>query len=317
MAIEVFPIPVTSTGPNSFSSTITSANLQYKAINPLSAGIYTITTSSTGSQATINFYDSTGVPFATGVTASGTLTFNLASAATGYYIQTDTGSNIIVSLSLTGNSVTGTQLSGTLDTITASGTYNQTGLLYVLACAGGGGGSGTNISGLAGGAGGSIASGFFVANTATTVTIGAAGNGGNANTAGNSGGQTSFGALLIAPFAGGASAGSGGNGQQGGLGVVVSGSLANGTNAGGTAGKYVSNGANTPGRVGGFGTGGTGGDGGSGNCTPGGAASGYGAGGGGAGGGNAPQAGGAGTAGVVYVLRGFQCILYSITMGEV
>jgi hypothetical protein len=309
MASSVFPVAVASTGPNSYSSTVATANLQYKAVQSLSAGIYTITTTSTGSQATITFYGSTGASFATATTSSGTLTYNLASPASGYYIQIDTGSNIIVSLALTGNSVTGTQLSGTLDTITTSGTYNQTGLLYVLACAGGAGGAGGGAGG-AGGAGGSIASGFVVANGPTTVTIGAAGNGGTANTVGNSGGQTSFGNLVVAPFAGGPGGGAGGNNTRnanGGLGTVVSGSITNGTNAGGTGGGANNTGSNIPGRVGGFGTGGTGGDGAQGapgNAQAGGAASGYGAGGGGAGLGNTAQAGGAGTAGVIYVLRG-------------
>jgi hypothetical protein len=316
MAISIFPVAVTSTGPNNYSSTIATAMYQYKASQSLSAGIYTITTAPTSSQATVKFYDSDGIDFATATTISGALTYNLGTAASGYYIQTNTGTNIIVGLTLIGVSVSGTILSGTLDTITTSGTYNQTGLMYVLAVAGGGGGSGTGSTGAgmntswSGGKGGSITSAFLKPTEATTVTIGAQGNGGTSYSSGNIGGATSFGNLLTATFAGGNA--NGGTGPttdrsgNGGVGTIVSSSIIPGSNAGGSGAGYYP-GQDIAGVAGGFGTGGRGGAGSDqapGNATAGGAATGYGAGGGAAGFSNPGNPGGAGSPGVIYVLRG-------------
>jgi hypothetical protein len=327
MVLQIFPEPSTSSI-NADSYTVPTASKQYKVVKNFDAAVYTVTTSPNTSEATVQF--DTGSSFEQTVTVSGTVTYNLASSASSAILTTNTGSNVVVTITKVAAALSGAEASGTLDTITSTGTYNQTGKLYVLAVGGGGGGGADwapHASGGGGGAG-AIAHGVFYVNTSTSVTIGSAGNGGTTpygDGGGNSGGTTNFGNLLSAaggnspishtgpqgntPGVGQTGASFGGGGGTAPSGNAVANprlTIGPGTNGGGGGGGLVSNSRNASvGAGSGIGTGGTGSNWSEGN---GGNANGYGAGGGGAGGGNAgatQRNGGNGSQGVVYVLRGF------------
>jgi len=322
MAIQVLPAATSSTL-NADSYTVPEALKKYKIIKNFDAAVYTITTSPTSSEATVLFGGASSFPSTT--TSSGAITYNLASSATNAFVSINTGTNVVVTITKVAAALSGAEMSGTLDTITSTGTYNQTGQLYVVAV-GGGGGGGRGGSGYPnanyryaaqGGRMGGVSGSLLYTNTATTITIGTAGNGStNIGVDGNSGGTTTFGNLV---------SGYGGSGGTGYIGAGTSGKGGeNGSNtyvnavAGNIDNPTVINGSNGDGGGGGsLGAGGsgggsgigTGGAGGSGSGTTGVAgsnATGYGAGGGGGGCGNQNSAsGGAGSPGVVYVLRGF------------
>lgn len=305
MAISIFPV-ASSSSVNSYGYTVASAKTTYKTTQAFSAAVYVITCPS-GVVATVAFFDSSGNVY-TATTSSSTVSFNLATDCIGAYISTDSGTDGVVVITLSSLPLSGTSLSGTLDTVTSTSTYNQTGTLYVLAIGGGGGGGG-GVSPYGGGGGGaSVGTAKLVkTNTATSITIGAAGNGGvgtDPTGNGNAGGTTSFGSLVTS--AGGNGGGRGYNGSAGG-GTYGGGrgSRWDGSGVGAESGTAVplyitniTNGTNGGGGGGGGGSGAGSGIGTGGNSSA--AANGYGAGGGGGNG-----AGGAGSPGVVYVLRGF------------
>jgi len=250
-----------STIAKTFTATATTS--YYQSIQPFDPGIYSITCSS-GIVAVVDFYNSSGEIVTTGTTASGTVSVNLAQAISkiGYYVSS--GSNVLVSITLTGQSIS-SNASGTLDTITTTSTYNTTGQLYVVCVGGAGGGSGSAVyrNGASGGTGGFAGSNFFT-NTSTPITIGTGGNGGAAATAGNAGGVTNFGNLLSANGGGGATPPIGN--------TIPATTGASGSPSSNAPYLFMS----TPGSTGGNGA----------SQTPGGAA------------------GGAGSSGFVYVLRG-------------
>ena len=330
MPLQIFPEPSQSTV-NSFTVEIPSSKKykKYKLLKKFDAGVYSITTSPNTSNATISFFDSDEAIVLTTATTSGALTYSLASEKPGAYIDIDSDASTLVIFELTSINLVSNSLSGTVDTLTTTGTYNQTGKLYVLAVGGGAagqcgfGGSG-NFAGGRGGKGGASTSSIVYTNTATSVTVGA---GGNLNSAqqnrtagsvGNSGGATSFGNLVTA---------SGGLTETGSSGSPTASQpqiinyaldVYAGNNGGGGAGAgadiYPGSTSGAVGTGSGIGTGGSGGtfylsnqnsrplqD-----AT---AATGKGAGGGG--GGGSENGGGpfgkatAGTEGVIYVLRGF------------
>ena len=227
MPQQIYPEPVASTTPNAKSYTVPAALTKYRVVQTFTPAIYTITTSPTTSQATIQFYDSSNTIGSTS-TISGTITYNLASTANAFYINLDAGSGTIVTLTPVASALSGTTLSGTLDTITTTSTYNQTGQLFVGAFGGGGGGasggtnqiSGYNAAGGGGGGGGSgfWSSGIYFVNTSTSISIGASGNGGAKGlNPGNAGGTTNFGNLVSAAGGNGGNvvAGQGGGGGGG------------------------------------------------------------------------------------------------------
>lgn len=301
MGVSVFPASVTSTV-NANSITAASSGTLYEATIDLSTGIYTISCVSS-TNATLDFF--AGSTFITSATTStGTVTVNLGTAATKFRAYTDTGSNIVITVTKTADALPTTTLSGTLDTIISSTTYTQTGTAYAVLV--GGGGNGTNgIYGNAGGGSGAICAGLVTLTGSMAVVIG------NGTTAGgtSAGGTSTFNGWSAG---GGAYAGSGGtatgatfnipggNGGTGGANNATATTLVypfvkNGTTGGG--GSY----GGQPGKGSGIGTGGNGGASAGAN---GGAASGYGAGGGSCGGGGTgPGVSGAGTPGVLYVLR--------------
>jgi hypothetical protein len=323
MVLQIFPEPSQSTV-NSFTVEIPSSKKykKYKLLKNFDAGVYSITTSPNTSNATISFFDSDEAIVLTTATTSGALTYSLASEKPGAYINVDSDASTLIIFELTSINLVSNSLSGTVDTVTSSGTYNSTGKLYVLAVGGGGAGqcgfgvsSGGNYAGGRGGNGGASTSSIIYTNTATTITIGS---GGNLNTAqqnrtvgalGNAGGTTSFGNLFTAV---------GGFTEVGSSGAYTANQpevinyaldVYAGNNGGGGSGSGEA--PYPPITANGTGSGiGSGGGGGSFGSTGGdaNAATGYGAGGGGGGVARNTNTVGkptAGTSGVVYVLRGF------------
>jgi len=296
MAISVLPI-VTSVSENAIAATVPTSAKQYKVAREITSGIYTITCPSTVN-ATVSFL--TGTTIVEAVTVSGTVRVHLASAATELYFEINTGTNVVVTVTKTAAALTVTEISGTLDTVTTTSTYNQTGKLWVLCVGGGGAGSfsnaTTNYQGLPGGQGGAVVDKMVFVNTSTSITIGAGGVPGGANA-----GTTTFGNLVSA------------TGQSGGGGEAINNatSVKTGTNGAGGSGATGTNTKN-PGAGSGIGTGGAGAATTTSNSLTGGngeTGTGYGAGGGGSvASGNVgfgAAGAGSGTAGVVYVLRGF------------
>lgn len=312
MAISVFPIADTG-GVEAYSVATTTANIQKSVTIDLDPGVYEVSVSPTSSIGIIQFFNgSTYIGQTT--TVSGIINFNLATPANRIMVQSN-NVNDVVTIALAANLVVSNTISGTLDTISTSGTYNQTGLLWVLALGGGGGGGGGKNgyqANSAGGASGTMSMFYGDVNSSTSVTIGTGGNGSPPNTGGLAGTTTSFGTYAVA------------KGGDGGGGPTFGGGAATGTNSGTVIVASVGAGGtqNHPYRVVKDGTTGGGGQpfpsavsgGGSGIGTGGGNsgnngtnATGFAAGGGGAGtsNGHNPGTGGNGTGGVVYVLRGF------------
>ena len=222
MAISVFPQPVSSASTDGVSFTIPAEATQYKLAATFPAGIYTITTSPTTSQVLVEFNIAGVITSAT--TVSGNIGVNLASECSEVYVSgiLPFTANTLVTLDKTGENISGTAITGTLDTLTTSGTYNQTGRLYVVAVGGGGGGGASGNYGGGGGGSGGVASKMVFTNTATSYTVGTAGNGGLKGATkgeagpGNAGNATSFGNLLTANGgSGGATGNTGAGGAAG------------------------------------------------------------------------------------------------------
>jgi len=301
---------------DTFTATITAAYKRYKSVNTFATGIYTITCNPTSSEATLIFFNGTS-KILQATTTSGSAVVNLSTEATYVLISINTGTNIAVTIDKTAAALTSPEISGTLDTITTTSTYNQTGPLYVLLFGGGGGGApGAGGGGGAGGGSGYGLTSFIYTNSATSVTVGGSGAGG---ASGGSGGTTSFGNTLNAAGGGGgnssAAGGLGGTGgASGGNGAGNSRSaaagevyglneptiLGNSPNVGSGGGSHWTGPGLT--YLGGVGNIGTGGNGHGSGGPNGGNANGYGSGGGGCASG---YTAGSGSPGVVYVLRGF------------
>lgn len=307
MAIsKLQPVVTSSGGVNTTYWTVTNQRKQYQSAVNLSAGIYQITTYPANNIAYVTFLDANNATLVSTNTVSGTVSVSIASTAKKIVYWTNGADNVLMGITQTGNSGTLTTISGgTLDTITSSGTYSQTGSLFVVCVGGGGGGAGGNGYAGAGGGGGGIFGGFVTTTSPTAVTIGAGGIGGN-NDQATSGGNTSFGTYFTAGGGGKAnysSAGGGGypmGGADGAQGyssghpayeaLNLYQSVVSGTTGGGGMESYGPAGS-------GIGTGGN---------TNSNATVGYG-GGGGAGSYNAPK-GYDGRQGVIYVLRNFSWI---------
>jgi hypothetical protein len=311
MAISVFPAPVTSSI-NASSITAASANTLYQGTVSLEPAIYQITCASS-TIARVEFYSDNVTLITSAVTASGTVTINLGTAATRFRVWTDTGSNIVVTITKTAAALTDSAPSGTLDTVTTVGTSTYTGTStsgygYAVLVGGGGGGGGSNggSSSAGGGGGGGVAEKLVQLTGSMSVTIGAGGTAGFGS--GSVGSGQNGGAGGNSTFAGMTANGGGGGGTNSG-GGGAGGSASGGTwNTTGTDGSANSGGGGSPGSGGSPqtiykfvvatpGTGRTG----NGFNTGGFSGTGYGAGASGSSHSNGP--GGAGTAGVLYVLR--------------
>lgn len=322
MGISVLNPAAAASSINAKSCIVTGAYTTNKIVDTFGVGTYTVSTSPNDKQVWARFSDSSGTIIADVTTVSGTISATLTSAASVVYItDTSASTSTTVTITLVATNSSSSALSGTLDTITNTSTYNSTGLLYVLAIGGGGGGSGgSTYNGRSGGGGGGASANFVYTNTATSVTIGSQGNAGvtaDQFVPGNAGGTTSFGNLITVnggaggiESSSGAASGTPGNANGGMEGstaeentVRVS-SLAVGTNGGGGGGGRNGNGGD--GRGSGIGTGGRGG--GANNSST--VATGYGAGGGGGAGiygtnqlsNKYPTNG---TQGIMYIRRGF------------
>lgn len=332
MSISVFPTPSTAV-PDAYTITASTAQTDYRVSSVFQLGVYEIKLTPAVT-VNISVTTATSVILDTAISSSPT-TINIAQTPTAVYFRAST-SAVDITFSKLSEPITPTAPTGTLDTVNSTSAYNETGLLYVMCVGGGGGGGGgakSDSIGSGGGGSGGVASKYVYTTTATTVTIGAAGNGGingsaNTNQPGNAGGATSFGNFLTVNGGGGGKGGSdvfnnpansGGaagtpGGSTGGIGARPGNGFDGGT-GGATEKRVTIKGNDTTGSGGGgdnvaragggsgIGTGGSGGA----NAQSGSAGTGKGSGGGGAGlgllGNNA--VGGAGQAGVVYILRGF------------
>lgn len=310
MSVAQFPPKPTLT---TVVATATSANTTYRTPADLSPGFYRVSCVST-SVATVWFYSRDGAAITKAVTVSGTVTVNLGTRIGSIVFVVNTGTNINIEVDRIGAPLAA-GVSGTVDTITSSGTYSQTGEALVFLVAGGTGGnagfiSASTVGGGAGGGSGGVLFDQIYIGAPVSVTIGSGGAGGATQGAtGGTGGTTSFGSLSVTNAAGvaggaGSTIGTAGNGASttANAGYPVNSGITGG--GGGGAGRGTSGAVGTPG-IGGGATGafGKGGDGGS-SGVNGGAGTGYGAGGGGGGSSNTTfGVGGTGAPGVVYVLR--------------
>ena len=308
MAVSVFPIAATATGPNKWSYTAATANVPYGSNATMSAGFYTITCVSS-TNATVQFFSNQTTPVAIATTVSGTVTVNVPSDCTRIILWTNTGSNILVNVENTAKALSndiGTL--GSLETISANTTYTNTstsGYAFVIAVAGGGGGGGGGNStgapwyGGSGGGSGGVACGIIQLTGSVPITVGTAGTGGGNQANGGTGGTTTAGSLTATGGGGGNYARNGGSagGTAGSPGGVAGTASVAGNSQSGTAGAA---GINPYTFVTGSAVMGTGGAGVNTNTV-----AGAGTLGGGGGGASASysNSGGAGGAGVVYIMR--------------
>lgn len=300
----------TSASTTSFTVTAAAANTNYSAtFTPfLPAGIYRITCVST-TNATFAFYDANNNILANTVTSSGTVDVNLATASSSFNYYINTGTSIAITISRVASALPSITVSGTLDTITTTQTYTQQGRGMALIVGGGFAGGVGYFPGVggAGGPSGQMVVSYVSLPGSVPVVIGSGGVGYGIFTpaAPATGGTTSFGAITSA----GGVVGSGGSG---GPSVPGAGSaspsfpmITPGTTGGGGCGRSGGPTGVWTGAGGGSGIG-TGGQGGN-SQGGGGGGTGYGAGGGGGGQALSPPGnyfpGGAGTPGVVYVVR--------------
>lgn len=303
--------PTSTTAPLSVSLNAATSGTYYKATElNLPAGVYRITCVST-TNATVTFI-SNGSGVGNGTTSSGTIDVSVTSGPiTEVVYNTNTGSNIKITISFLATPVTPVSISGTLDTLTSgSGTYTQTGNAYVVLVGGGGSGAYTSSGGAGGGGSGGVLGASVVLTGSIAYSVGAKGAKVTSYGNGNSGGNTTFGSFT-------ATGGGGGQGATGGLAGTPNGgagafgarnSLAyasapspftfcvSGTTGGGGYGTYYDSRGGGAGS--GIGTGGTGGQGGTAEAAS--NATGYGAG-GGAGVGSQPPA--EATGGIIYIFR--------------
>lgn len=211
MAISKVNAVVTSSI-NASSITATAANTLYEGRVSLTPAIYTVTCAS-ATIARVQFLSNAGTIITTATTASGTVSINLSSTADRIRVWTDTGSNIVVTITKTASALTDV-FSGTLDTITSTGTYTGTstsGYGYIVLVGGGGGGAGGNGGGYQGGIGGNagaVTESLVALTGSMAVVIGAGGTGGtNGNGsgwgAGSNGGTSTFAGLSAVGGAGG------------------------------------------------------------------------------------------------------------------
>jgi len=320
--MAISSVPAASTGgttDSAFAGPMAAMQTTYEHIQAFPAGIYDIVVVPSTTNCHVVFIDDTSVLTSVSTT-SGTVAAQLNTAATRVYVTGLTGgtAGAVVKMTRSAAILTPDDIgNGTLDTINTTGTYNQTGILSVLAFGGGASGNRGNVGyggAGTGGAPGGVAFGTVRTSAATTVTVGSKGVAANFNTNQVAPTDSSFGNLLTSStnsffyvantsniftsFNGNSTTGRGGNGV-GTLpyGQTPSGSsagLGSGIGTGGTSGVATGgNAANhNPSVRGTAGTGKASGGGGGNN----------------AGNNNSNAAGrlgGDGTDGVVYVLRGF------------
>jgi hypothetical protein len=231
MAISNLVTLDTST-PGTKAGTAATANVLYTAVSSIPAGIYSINCVST-TVARVELYNGTTL-VTSQVTTSGTVSFNLGTDCTSIRFWTDTGTDVVVSLQYVASPFSVSSFSGTLDTITSSTTYTQTGKAYAILVGGGGGGSAGQSGaggGGGGGSGGVLSTGVIDLTGSMAITVGTGGNGANSSTAvGNAGNATTF-AGFTANGGGAANASTGGGNNNAGGGGAA------GTPGGGAGGS--------------------------------------------------------------------------------
>jgi hypothetical protein len=244
MAISKLAPAVAASSINASSITAATANTMYASPLSLEPAIYTVTCTST-TVAKVYFYSSLTNLVTTATTVSGTVTIQIGSTVDRVRLWTDTGSNIVVTITKVAAALTN-GFSGTLDTITSSGTYTGTsasGYGYAVLVGGGGGGGGAkwNVGYGTGGASGAVCNKLVQLTGSMPVTIGAAGVGGAGDTENaTAGGDSTF---------AGMTASGGGPGKKG---FNISYSQNGAASVGGAAigGDINSPGAGTSGRTG-------------------------------------------------------------------
>lgn len=320
MAISRVNVVATS---NLNASAITAAapNTIYEGRATFDPAIYTITCAS-GTITNFQFLSGVGTILTTGVTSSGTVAINLASTADRIRLWTNTGTNIVVTITRTAAALTDLFGTTTLDTISTVGSSTYTGTstsgwAYAVLVGGGGsgGGGGASNSGAGGGGSGGVGGKLVQLTGSMPVFIGSGGAQVNGNTNGNAGTASTFGGMTAGGGGGGlvgtagsgaggtvtgadisSSAGGGGSGGSTGIAggggtttnfwpFVINGTTGGGGGAGGNMGPANGGGS-------GIGTGARG---------EGGTATGYGSGGGG--GYGTSGVGTAGRPGVLYILK--------------
>jgi hypothetical protein len=321
MAISVFPAPAAASGAAAFAATITELGTVFEHEQTFAPGVYSLTVNPTTTNVRATFVSGSNI-LLTVDTTSGSVAFALASPATGVFVTASAGGTVgaVVSIQKTADPLVSDDIGGgTLDTITTTGTYNQTGLLAVLAFGGGEyGGTGNSTSngpylGGGGGRAGFINGGIIQTNEATTITIGTGGIAPNLNVAPVASTGSSFGNVITTNTASNLfpNAPAGNAQYTGAVGTATplyrswTGNQTTGSGGGGSAANQYTH-VGKAGGGSGIGTGGKSGY----NSVRGGNATGRAAGGGGgmgkfSFGTSEHQLGGNGSAGVVYVLRGF------------
>jgi hypothetical protein len=324
MAIDIFPVPVTSSGPNAKTIVATAADTLYEGKSSFAVGVYKIDCAA-GVVSNVEFLSDAGTVQTLATTVSGTVTVSVLTACDRIRAYTDTGTNTNITIELIASTLPDSMATfGNIVTLTNTQTYAGTstsGYAYAVIVGAGGGGAGgaSQGSGWGGGGGsGGVAKGLVALTGNLSVTIGTAGTGGyRAN--GNTGGATTVGNIT-------ANGGGGGNTNvyYGGAGIAGTPGGGNGGNVhgngqlstkvyqfvklgttGGGAGMNTGSGTTNSGGGSGIGTGGNNPNSNN-NGHNGGNATGYGGGGGGGGGNNSANdynfSGGSGSAGVVYLM---------------
>lgn len=181
MAISRLAPAAVASSINASSITAATGNTMYSSPLSLEPAIYTVTCAST-TVAKVYFYSDFTTLVTTATTVSGIATIQIGSTVDRVRLWTDTGSNVVVTITKVASALTN-GFSGTLDTITSSGTYTGTsasGYGYAVLVGGGGGGGGAkwNVGNGTGGASGAVCNKLVQLTGSMPVTIGAAGIGG-------------------------------------------------------------------------------------------------------------------------------------------
>ena len=294
------------------------ANTEYRGTVTLVSGIYVISCPA-GVNSFVDFYDVNGNFITEAATVAGTITLNIATQVGQIKYWTTSGVNTQIEILKQGSSIA--PVSGTLTTVTATGTPGLVGAAYVVVVgAGGGGGGGANSgsnSGGGGGGSGGITGGRVTLTGSESLVIGNNGIGGAFNNPGTAGTATTFAGFTAGGGGGGAGstigttqpggvAGSP-NGAIGATGQATTVNNGNASAAASTIFPFFTQGTTGSGNGGGvsgsqatagngIGTGGLGGVG-----TAGQVGTGFGSGGGG--GGAGANSGGNGKPGVVYIIQ--------------
>jgi hypothetical protein len=198
---------------NASSFNVPALRTQYRDFQNFNTGVYRVSVAP-GTIATVDFYLGQDDHLVRAITdgTTGIRDVLLTTAADNVRVFTDSGTDIIVTIAQLATILTN-DFTGSLDTITSSGTYTGTstsGYGYALVIGGGGSGGcrtgNTAYTDASSGGGAGGMAGKVVALTGSmSVTIGAGGTSVSGNTAGNAGGNSVFAGITAPGGAGGAS----------------------------------------------------------------------------------------------------------------